>query len=64
MNRTDGGKQPIITQMDWFETLDVVTGIMKRAEQQLWYPGPDGTLIAKGALRICMERGLPGIENM
>ena len=53
MNRTDGGKQPIVTQMSWFETLDVATRMMKRVEQQMWYPGPDGTPIAKGALHIC-----------
>ena len=35
---------------------------MKKVKQQIWYPGPDETPIAKGALR--RERGLPGIENM
>ena len=45
--------------MGWFETLDVVTEIMKRVEQQMWYPGTDGTPIA-----LCREQGLPGIENM
>ena len=64
MNRSDGGKQPIITQMGWFETLDVATGMTKKVEQQMWYLGPDGTQIAKGALHICRERGLPGIEDM
>ena len=45
--------------MGWFETLDVVTEIMKRVEQQMWYPGTDGTPIV-----LCREQGLPGIENM
>ena len=35
MNRSDGGKQPIITQMGWFEMLDVATGMMKKVEQQM-----------------------------
>ena len=30
----------------------------------MWYPGPNGEQIAKGALRICTERGLPGVEGM
>ena len=30
----------------------------------VWYPESDGTPIAKGALHIWRERGLPGIENM
>ena len=64
MNMTDGGKQPIITQMGWFETIDLATNTMKKVLQQMWYPGPDGKPIAKGALRICKERGFPGIEKM
>ena len=64
MNMTDGGKQPIITQMGWFETFDLATNSMKKVLQQMWYPGQDGTPIAKGALRVCKERGLKGIEKM
>ena len=30
----------------------------------MWYWGPDGTKVAKGALTICQERCLPGIETM
>lgn len=47
MNKTDGGKQPILTQMGW---LDLVTNSMKNVLQQMWYPREDGTPIAKGAL--------------
>ena len=50
MNMTDGGKQPIITQMGWFETFDLATNSMKKVVQQMWYPGQDGTPIAKGVL--------------
>ena len=64
MNMTDEGKQPIITQMGWFETFDLATNSMKKVLQQMRYPGQDGTPIAKGALRVCKERGLKGIEKM
>ena len=30
----------------------------------MWYTGPTGLALAKGALRICQERGLVGAENM
>lgn len=30
----------------------------------MWYPGPDGAHIAKGALTVCRECGLAGIEGM
>ena len=30
----------------------------------MWFSGPDGTSVPKGALRICEERGLPNVENM
>ena len=30
----------------------------------MWYTGPTGLPVAKGALRICQERGLVGAENM
>ena len=30
----------------------------------MWFTGPDGSPIAKGALQICKEIGLPGVENM
>ena len=30
----------------------------------MWYPGPDGKPIAKGALRICKEQSFQGIEKM
>ena len=64
MNKTDGGKQPILTQIGWYEMFDVASGTMNRVQQEMWYAGPDGTPIAKGALRICRERGLSGIEKM
>ena len=64
MNMIDGGKQPILTQIGWFETFDMATNSMKKVLQQLWYPGQDETPIVKGALRICKERGLKGIEKM
>ena len=64
MNMTDGGKQPIITQMGWFETFHLATNSMKKVLQKMWHPGQDGTPIAKGALRVCKERGLKGMEKM
>ena len=64
MNKTDGGKQPILTQIGWYEMFYVASGTVNRVQQQMWYAGPDRTPIAKGTLRICRERGLPGIEKM
>ena len=64
MNKTDGDKEPILTQMGWFETFDLATYSMTKVLQQMWYPGEDGTPIAKGALKICKERGLKVIDKM
>ena len=64
MNKSDGGKQPILTQMGWYDTVDAATGTVVRVQQHMWFPGPDGTPVPKGALRICEERGLPNLENM
>ena len=61
MNLLDGGKQPILTQNGWCDSLDPITGTVTRITQQMWNQFDDETLIAKGALRICTERGLPGI---
>ena len=61
MNLSDGRKQLILTQTGWF---NASTGTSMRIQQQMWFTGPDGSLIAKGALRICKERGLPGVANM
>ena len=63
MNKSDGGAQPVITQMGWFHRPDPVSGIPVRVQQQMWYPGPGGAPIAKGALTICRERGLAGIDT-
>ena len=30
MNKTDGGKQAVLIQVGWFETLELATGRMKR----------------------------------
>ena len=64
MNKTDGGAQPILTQMGWYNTINPSSGAIVQVQQQMWYPGPNGEQIAKGALRICTERGLPGVEGM
>ena len=64
MNVSDGGKQPILTQTGWYDTTDASTCTAMRVQQQMWYIGPDGTKIAKGALTICKERGLPGVDKM
>ena len=64
MNLSDGGKQPILTQNGWYDSLDPITGTVTRITQQMWYQSDDGTQIAKGALRICSETGLPGVSNM
>lgn len=64
MNKSDGGAQPILTQMGWYNTIDPSSGVIFQVQQQMWYPGQNGEQIAKGALRICMERGLPGVEGM
>ena len=32
-NKTDGGKQPILTQMGWFETFDLATNLMTKVLQ-------------------------------
>ena len=58
MNKTDGGAQPILTQMGWYNTNDPSSGAIVQVQQQMWYPGPNGE---QGALRIC---GLPGVEGM
>ena len=64
MNVSDGGKQPILTQNGWYDAVDPITGTVRRVMQQMWYLGDDGTPTAKGALRICKERGLLGIEKL
>ena len=64
MNKTDGGAQPILTQMGWYNTIDPSSGDIVQVQQQMWYPGSNGEQIVKGALRICTERGLPGVEGM
>ena len=64
MNVSDGGKQPILTQTGWYDTTDASIGTAMRVQQQMWYIGPDGTKIAKGAITICKERGLPGVDKM
>ena len=64
MNKSDGGAQPILTQMGWYNTIDPTSGALVQMQQQTWYPGPNGDPIAKGALRICTEHGLPGVEGM
>ena len=64
MNKSDGGKQPILTQMGWYNTVDAATGTIVCMQQQMRFSGPDGTPVPKGALRICKERGLPNVENM
>ena len=63
MNKSDGGKQPILTQLGWYDKYDDATGTVIRVQQQMWYAGPDGMPIAKGALTICKERGLPGVHD-
>ena len=60
---SDGGKQPILTQNGWYDAVDPITGTVTRVMQQLWYLGDDGTPTAKGALRICKERGLLMARN-
>ena len=57
INKYDGGAQPIMTQIGWFLKPDPVSGTV-RVQQQMWYMGPDGAPIAKGALTLCRERGL------
>ena len=64
MNTTDGGAKPILTQMDWYSTIDPSSGVIVQVQQHKWYPGPNGEQIAKGALRICTESGLPGVKGM
>ena len=64
MNKTDGGAQPILTQVGWYNHSDPVTGTTVRVQQQMWYTGPAGLPVAKGALRICQDSGLVGVENM
>lgn len=56
MNLSDGGKQPILTQSGWYDTKDATTGTSVRVQQQMWYWGPDGTKVAKGALTIRREK--------
>ena len=63
MNKSDGGKQPILTQLGWYDKYDNDTGTVIRVQQQMWYTGLDGMPIAKGALTICKERGLPGVHD-
>ena len=46
MNLSDGGKQPILTQTGWFDTIDASTGTSVRIQQQMWFTGPDGSQIA------------------
>ena len=64
MNLSDGGKQLILTQNGWYDVVDPITKTVTREMQQMWYLSDDGTLTAKGALSICRERGLHGIENL
>ncbi|KAL5469087.1 hypothetical protein EMCRGX_G030283 [Ephydatia muelleri] len=63
MNKSDGGKQPILTQLGWYDKYDNDTGTVIRVQQQMWYTGLDGMPIGKGALTICKERGLPGVHD-
>ena len=42
MNKTDGGAQPILTQMGWYKTIDPSSGAIVQVQQQMWYPGPNG----------------------
>ena len=52
MNLSDGGKQPILTQTGWFDTIDASTGTSAvRIQQQMWFTGTDGSQIAKGGKR-------------
>ena len=64
MNKSDGGKQPILTHMGWYNTVDAVTGTVVRVQQQMWFSGPDGRPVPKGALRICVECESPNVGNM
>ena len=36
-NLSDGGKQPILTQNGWYDSLDPLTGTVIRTTQQMWY---------------------------
>ena len=42
MNKTNGGAQPILTQMGWYNTIDPSSGAIVQVQQQMWYPGPNG----------------------
>ena len=64
MNKSDGGKQPILIQMGWYDKYDPTTGTTIRMQPQMWYPGADGSPVAKGALTICMERDLVVNKHM
>ena len=44
--------------------LMLLLGAVVRVQQQMWFSGPDGTSVPKGALRICEEHGLPNVGNM
>ena len=61
LSTADGGQQPILTQMGWFETFNLATNSITKV---LRYPGEDGTPTAKDALKIRKERGLKWIDKM